>query len=107
MKPEGIVNWYWFCVSGALAVAKLCKFRPSNPFSPKRELQGLVLGEGSLISPRRPSIRVERPASRSGERRSPKRGCDEVACVERDFSSRRGVYGFGRTRVSPRRDGLA
>jgi len=36
MKPEGIANWYWFCVSGALAVAKLCKFRPSDPFSPRQ-----------------------------------------------------------------------
>jgi len=92
MKHEGIVNWYWFCASGALAVAKLCKFRPSDPFSPRRELQGLVLGAGSPISPRRPSIRVKRPASRSGE--SCSRGCDEVARVEHDFSSRRGVYGF-------------
>jgi len=94
MKSEGIVNWYWCCVSGALAVAKFCKFRPSDPFSPRRELQGLVLGAGSPISPRRPSIRVERPVSHSGERRSPKRGCDEVARVERDFSSRRGVFRF-------------
>jgi len=38
MKPEGIVNWYWFCVSGALVVVKLCMFRPSDPFSPRREL---------------------------------------------------------------------
>jgi len=94
MKPEGIVNWYWCCVFGALAMAKLCRFRPSDSFSPRRELHGFVLGVGSPIPPRRPSIRVERLASRSGERHSPKRGCDEVARVERDFLSRRGAYGF-------------
>ncbi|QCE06165.1 somatic embryogenesis receptor kinase 1 [Vigna unguiculata] len=48
-------------------VAKHCRFRPSDSFSPRRELQSLVLGVGSPILPRRPSIRVERLVARSGE----------------------------------------
>jgi len=43
----------------------------------------------------------------SGEWGPPKRDSEGVAHVERDFSFRRGFCGFERTRVSPRRDGLA
>jgi len=45
--------------------------------------------------------------TRSGEMISLKRDGVEVARVECDFSSRRGLMGFERTRNSPRRDDLA
>ncbi|QCD94494.1 hypothetical protein DEO72_LG5g2578 [Vigna unguiculata] len=58
-----------------ITVAKLCKFRPSDSFSPKRELQGFIQGLGSSNSLRRPRLELSEIASmtRSGEKSSPKR----------------------------------
>ncbi|QCE04978.1 hypothetical protein DEO72_LG8g3020 [Vigna unguiculata] len=56
MNEKGLrVNWNCFGVSGAWAVAKLYKFRPSDSLLPRRELQEFK-GLGSSISLRRPRL---------------------------------------------------
>ena len=59
---------------------KLCKFRPSESISPKRELQTSFLVFGSRCSLKRPVLGLSDKYSRLGENGSPKRGRDE-ACM--------------------------
>jgi len=61
-------------------MAKLCKFRPSDSLSPRRELQEFIQGLGSSISLRRPRFGLSETKSRSGKSGSPKRGREEF-CV--------------------------
>jgi len=87
---------------------KLYKFRPSDPFSPRRELQESFQCSYSSISLRRPRLGLGEIQSRLGEIGSPKRGREETWLVSR-AKTRPGeeFCGFERTRVSVRRDGLA
>ncbi|QCD96424.1 hypothetical protein DEO72_LG6g1127 [Vigna unguiculata] len=72
---------------------KLCKSRPGDSISSKRELHNLLSGFGSRCSLRRPGWGLSDRRSRLGENGSPKRGRDEnLYHFERDFSSRREVW---------------
>jgi len=65
----------WFvCVNRR----KLCKSRPSEVISSKRELQNLVFGSASRFLPRRMGSGLTDRHSRLGESGSPKRDCKEV-----------------------------
>ena len=55
-------------------MAKLYKFRQSDSFSPRRELQEFIQGLGSSIWLRRPRFGLSETKSRSVESGSPKRG---------------------------------
>ena len=57
---------------------KLCKSRPSEVISSKRELQNLVFGSASRFSPRRMVPGLSDGHSRLGDSGSPKRGRKEV-----------------------------
>jgi len=57
-------------------------------------MQGLIILSFSRFSLRRRVLSLGDPDTRSGEWGSPKRDSDEIARVERDFSSRRGLFGF-------------
>jgi len=72
-----IAFWIWFGCFCDWAMAKLCKFRPSDPFSPRRELQESTQRAKSSISLRRPRWGLGETQSRLGESDSPKRDHDE------------------------------
>ena len=61
-------------VFSACAVVKLCKFHPSDSFSPRRELQESIQCLDSSNSLRRPRLGLGEIQSRLGEIGSPKRG---------------------------------
>ncbi|QCE04549.1 hypothetical protein DEO72_LG8g2585 [Vigna unguiculata] len=67
MNPQRLL------VGTKISVAKLYKFRPSDSFSPRRELQEFIQGLGSSNSLRQSRLRLSETQSRSGENGSPKR----------------------------------
>jgi len=77
-EHDCIVNWHLFGVFGARAMAKLCKFHPSDSFSPKPELQESIQCSYSSNSLRRPRLGLGKIQSRLGEIGSPKRGREET-----------------------------
>jgi len=93
-----IAFWIWFGCFRDWPVAKLCKFRPSDPFSPRRELQESTQRLESSISLRRPRRGLG----------APKRDHEEnLYHFERDISPRREVLSFERWTLSPRWEWLA
>jgi len=73
---------------------RTCNSRSGGWDSPRRDMQGLIILSFSRFSLRRRVLSLGDPDTRSGEWGSPKRDSDEIARVERDFSSRRGLFGF-------------
>jgi len=89
-------------------VAKLCDFRPSDPFSPRRELQGSLLHSELSISLRQPRWSLGDTQSHLGEIGSPKRDHEEdFYHFEREISLRRKVLSSERWTLSLRREWLA
>jgi len=92
-------------------VAKLCKFRPSDSFLPRRELHEFIQSLGLSISLKQPMLGLSKTKSRSGEVGSPKRGREEF-CVWLSANSSPGeeIWVFERMRSrssetgSPKRD---
>ena len=72
------VNWARLGELSAWSELELCKSRPSESISPKRELQSLIFGSGTRISPRRLWTGLSDLVSCSSERHSPKRGREET-----------------------------
>jgi len=67
-----------FGVFGARVVAKLYKFRSSDSFSPRRELQGSIQHSESSNSLKRPRLGLGDILSRLGKIGSPKQGRDGI-----------------------------
>jgi len=92
------MNWSanWCLVAAIVCIINVgtCNSRLDKPGSPRRDLQRRKPCCHMSISLRRRGLGLSDTYTRSGERGSPKRDGVEVARVERDFSSRRGVYGF-------------
>jgi len=77
-ENDCIVNWNGFGVLGAWTVAQLCKFRPSESHSPRRELQKFIQGFGSSFSLSWRSLSLSDTFTPSSEWGSPKQGCDKT-----------------------------
>ena len=91
-----VLKWCLALVLGELSAwteRELCKSRPSESISPKRELQNLGSVLESRCSLKRPVLKLSDRDSRLGENGSPKQGRDgEFGPFERDFSPRREVW---------------
>jgi len=87
-------NWYLVAAVACIISVRTYNSRPDEPGSPRWGYQRRKPCCHQNVSLRRHGLGLSNTYSRSGERCSPRRDGVEVAHVERDFSSKRGVYGF-------------